>query len=438
MKKYLLVLTIALVGQVAFGQVTGIPNADQVKSKYEKSNKDIENPKKAINPKTWINRGQIYLDAIDVHNYGLRSGMPLQEAKLMYGTPVSTNQKEINKEAYEEDVYPYFNLYTKGGNVAFWQETNQFIEDPYNNAYKAYDKAYSLDESKKMTKKINEGLSDLALKFNTAAMNYYTQQDYEKAFDCFAASHLCSSHPAINKVDSAIIYYTGVTAQLAGKCKEGMKYLEQAREINYTNGGELYYYLFNCHIANGDTTKAGEEIEKGFSLYPTNQTLMLTLINYYILKNENPEKVIGYLDKAISSDPTNASLYFAEAALYEKLPNIEKAEVSYKKAIEINPEYFDAYFNLGVMYYNEGAAKVAAANKLPVEDTKGYDSLLVNADSYFKKSLPYIEKAYQLHPNESVVVETLKNLYFRFRNDSDDMMAKYKEFQDKYNALKGN
>lgn len=438
MKKYLLVLTIALVGQVAFGQVTGIPNADQVKSKYEKSNKDIENPKKAENPKTWINRGQVYLDAIDVHNYGLRSGMPLMEVKLMYGAPTSTNQKEINKEAYEEDVYPYFTLYVKGGNVIFWQETNQFLKDSYQESYQSFDKAYSLDIEKKQTKKIENGLHELEMKYNSSAMNYYAQQDYLDAFHSFEGSDLCSSHPAVNSVDSAIIYYTGVTAQLAGRCKEGMKYLEKAKEIGYTNGGELYFYLYNCNLAEGDTIKAGEEIEKGFSIYPTNKTLMLTLINYYIIKNENPVKVIDYLNKAIEADSANFSLYFAKAALYEKLPDYNKAEEAYKKAIAINPEYFDAYFNLGVMYYNQGAAKVEAANKLPMEDTKGYDSLLVSADSYFKKALPYIEKSYQLHPNELVVVETLKNLYFRFRNDSDDMMAKYKEFQDKYNALKSN
>lgn len=438
MKKYLLSVTIALVGQVAFGQVTGIPNADQVKSKFEKSTKDIENPKRADNPKTWINRGEVYLDAIDVHNYELRTNMSIQEVKLLYGSPTSVNQEEINNEPFEEDVYPYFSLYVSGGKVAFWKETNQFVDSAYHNAYKSFDKAYTLDSDKKQTKKIAEGLNALALKYNVLAMNFYTQRDYAQAFHAFEGSQLCTSNPAVDKVDSAIIYYAGVTAQLAGKCSEGIKYLEKAREINYTNSGELYYYLYSCNMADGDTAKAGEEIEKGFSLFPTNKTLMLSLINYYIVKNESPAKVINYLDKAILADPTNASLYNAKATLYEKLPDLDKAAEAYKKAIEISPEYFDAYFNLGVMYYNQGAAKVELANKLPMEDTKGYDSLKVEADNYFKKALPYIEKSYQLQPNESVVIETLKNLYFRFRTDSDEMMAKFKEFQEKSKALKGN
>jgi len=364
--------------------------------------------------------------------------MSIQETKLMYGSPTSTNQVEINKEPFEEDVYPYFTLYVSGGKLMFWKETNPFLDSTYQNAYKSFDKAYVLDGDKKQVKKIGEGLSSLVTKFNIAAMNYYAQQDYASAFRCFEGSHLCSSHPALNIVDSTIIYYAGVTAQLAGMCNEGVKYLEKSLEINYTNSGELYYYLYSCDMAAGDTVKAGNTIEKGFSLFPTNKTLMLSLINFYIIKNENPVKVIDYLNKAIVADSANASLYFAEAALYEKLPDLNKAECAYKKAIEISPEYFDAYFNLGVMYYNQGASKVEVANKLPMEDSKGYEKLLAEADTYFKKSLPYIEKAYQLQPNELVVTETLKNLYFRFRNDSDDMMAKYKEFQDKFNALKGN
>jgi len=247
---------------------------------------------------------------------------------------------------------------------------------------------------------------------------------------------MCSSHPAVSEVDSIIIYYCGVTAQLAGKNEEAIKYLNLAKEINYFQNGDLYYYLFNSYMGAKDTTKAGSVIETGFTQYPTNKTLMLALINYYIIKNENPNKVIGYLDKAIESDPQNPSLYFAEAALYEKLPDFDKAIVCYKKAIEISPEYFDAQFNLGVLYYNQGASNTEKANKLNIDDTKGYEKLLAAADVSFKLALPYIEKSYQLRPEEFVVVETLKNLYFRFRNENEDMMKKYTEFKDKFDAMK--
>lgn len=437
MRKLLfLAATVALSAQVALAQVA--PDAEQVKGKLAKSDKDIENPKKQSLPKTWINRGDVFCQVVDVHSSNLRAGMTLTEASLLYGKPQGNDQATVNGQAYETAVYPFFTLYLQQGKVAFWKETNFFVENPYAKAFESYDKAYSLDIEKKNAKKIKEGLNGLKIKFNSSAMNNYSAGDYLGAFQAFEGSYKCSSHPVVAEVDSLITYYTGLTAQLAGKNDDAIKYLNIAKDINYVVDGELYYYLFNSYMQNKDTVTAGSVIETGFAKYPTNKTLMLALINYYIVKNESPVKVIGYLDKAIDADPQNASLYFAKAALYEKLPDFNKAVESYKKAIEMSPEYFDATFNLGVLYYNTGAAKVDAASKLDINDTKGYDKMLADADVSFKAALPYIEKSYQLRPNEIVVVETLKNLYFRFRNDSEDLMKKYIEFKDKHEAMKSN
>ncbi len=437
MRKLLfLAATVVLSAQVALAQVA--PDAEQIKGKLAKSDKDIENPKKQSLPKTWINRGDIFNEAVDVHSANLRTGMTLTEATLLFGKPKGNDQATINDQAYETAVYPYFTLYIQQGKVIFWKETNYFIENPYDKAFGAYDKAYTLDIDKKNTKKIQSGLEQLKMKFNASAMNYYGASDYLGAFLAFEGSSKCSSHPAVGQVDSLIMYYSGVTAQLAGRNEDAIKFLKQALDINYVMGGELYYYLFNSYLQTKDTVTAGTIIESGFAKYPTNKTLMLALINYYIIKNENPNKVIGYLDKAIESDTQNPSLYFAKAALYEKLPDLDKAAECYKKALEISPEYFDACFNLGVMYYNKGAASVEAASKLDINDTKGYDKMLADADVSFKAALPYIEKSYQLRPTEMVVVETLKNIYFRFRNDSEDLMKKYNEFKDLHESMKTN
>ncbi len=435
MRKLLfLAATVALSAQVALAQVA--PDAKQVKAKLAKSDGDIENPKKQSLPKSWINRGDVFSQIVDIHSANLRAGMTLTEATLLFGKPQANDQATVNDQAYETSVYPFFTLYLQQGKVAFWKETNLFVENPYVKAYESYDKAYTLDSDKKNSKKIKAGLISLKLKFNGSAMNNYSAGDYSGAFYAFEGSHKCSSHPTVGEVDSMVIYYTGLTAQLAGKNDDAIKYLNMAKDINYVMDGELYYYLFNSYMQKNDTTTAGAVIEAGFAKYPTNKTLMLALINYYIVKNESPSKVIAYLDKAIETDPKNSSLYFAKAALYEKLPDLDKAAEFYKKAIEISPDYFDATYNLGALYYNMGAAKAAAASKLDINDTKGYDKMLAEADVSFKVALPYIEKSYELRPTEIVVVETLKNLYFRFRNDSGDLMKKYNEFKDKYEEMK--
>lgn len=437
MRKLLfLAAIVALSAQVALAQNGSAPDAEQIKGKLEKSDKDIENPKKQTLAKTWITRGEVYNQVIDVHSLNLHAGMTMTEAQLLYRKPSANDQATINDQVYETAVYPFFTLYLQQGKVSFWKETNYFVDGPYAKAFESFDKAYSLDAEKKVTKKIKVGLEELRDKYISLAMNNYKMGEYLNASKAFEGSYKCSSHPSINQVDTSVIYYTGVTAQLAGQNEEAVKYLSMAKDLKFFSDGELYFHLYNAYLQLKDTVNASQAIETGFSQYPTNKTLMVSLINFFIIKNENPDKVLVYIDKAIESDPQNASLYFAKGALYEKLPNLTKAADTYKKALEISPDYFDAAFNLGVMYYNMGAASLDAASKLNIDDTKGYDKLLAEADVSFKLALPYIEKSYQLRSEEIIVVETLKNLYFRFRNDSPELMKKYNELKDKFDAMK--
>ena len=53
------------------------------------------------------------------------------------------------------------------------------------------------------------------------------------------------------------------------------------------------------------------------------------------------------MNEAIKLDPNNASLYFNLGVINGEQGNTEKAKEYYKKAIELKPDYFDAYINLG-------------------------------------------------------------------------------------------
>jgi len=133
-----------------------------------------------------------------------------------------------------------------------------------------------------------------------------------------------------------------------------------------------------------------------------------------------------YLDMAIERDPDNATFLFAQGTLYEKVENIDKAIESYKKAIEADPDFFNAYYNLGAVYYNEGVQQIEVANSIPSSENERYQEELAKADKWFKKALPYMEKCHELKPDDNMSMESLKNLYYRLK-----MMDKYEEMLDK-------
>ena len=137
---------------------------------------------------------------------------------------------------------------------------------------------------------------------------------------------------------------------------------------------------------------------------------------------DKTEDAMKYLQLAIEQDPTNATFYFALGTLYEKNKQQQKAIEVYEKAIELDDEYFDAYYNLGALYYNRGVAQIEVANAVPPSENEKYQEELEKANVWFKKALPYMERCFALDPDHPMTLESLKNLYYRLK-----MMDKYNE-----------
>jgi hypothetical protein len=97
--------------------------------------------------------------------------------------------------------------------------------------------------------------------------------------------------------------------------------------------------------------------------------------------------------------------------------------------------YFDAYYNIGALYYNRAVKYIEEANKVPAKEVQKYDDLMAKAAVEFKNALPYMEKADQVKPNDKNALESLKNIYFRFRTESEEMNKKYLEYNEKLKNL---
>ena len=66
------------------------------------------------------------------------------------------------------------------------------------------------------------------------------------------------------------------------------------------------------------------------------------------------DKKISFYLRAIELAPDYADAYINLGIAYGKLDLNTKAIESYEKAIELDPDYAIAYFNLGITYYNQG------------------------------------------------------------------------------------
>ena len=155
---------------------------------------------------------------------------------------------------------------------------------------------------------------------------------------------------------------------------------------------------------------------------------MVELINHYINNNQS-EKALDYLTKAIEKEQNNASFYQAQGALLDRIGKPEEAKASYEKAIEINPDFFDPWLNLGVQVYNKAVEMAKAANDIPANKPKEYDAAIAAAFEQMNKAVPYFEKAHNINPSDSYTMQALKECYYKLRQT-------HPEYNDKYNDIK--
>ncbi|MDR2358914.1 MAG: hypothetical protein LBD87_03815 [Prevotellaceae bacterium] len=398
---------------------------EKLEKKLAKSDEEIADAKKGVEAKTWLNRATLFMEIYELPVKNVMIGMPqLQIKTILKDEKSRTDNIELDSTAYEILRYPDKDLYfNPAGLLAFWQVKDLATDEPLIKAYGAYSKAHDLDAKKSNIKKITEGLELLSLKLNTEAATAYTLEKYADALRYFETSLKCSGHPAVGIIDTLIIYNSAFIARLVEDDEKALNYFKQLIELGYEADGNVNASYAALLQAKGDSLQANDILAQAFLKYPKNQQVLVQLIN----AGSDMTTIFSYLKQAQENEPTNASLYDKEGNIYdEQLNDKEKAKECYLKAIEVNSEYFPAHYHMGVLHYNKAISIQDAAGKEP-DDTK-YAAMLKDLDTELKVALPYFARAYELYPEELSTVQFLKNICYRFREQSPEMLADFERY----------
>jgi tetratricopeptide (TPR) repeat protein len=305
--------------------------------------------------------------------------------------------------------------------------------DPLTIAYDSYLKALQLDDKDKFSKSVKIKLTILVGDLTNQAVAAFNEENYEKALKSFEQIMSIDQNPVYraddpNAVDTVIMFNAGLAAYNAQKYDKAIEYYKQSAKYKY-NGAKTYTLISTSYMQKKDTIGALQSLQDGLKEYPENGPLLVEVINIFLNANKIDE-AMKYLEKAISLDPKNSSYYFAQGTLYDKLLKPEEATNSYLKAIEFKEDYFDAYYNLGALYYNKGVKQVDIANAIPSNQADKYEVEKNKADIEFKKAIPYMEKAHEINPTDKFTMESLKTLYYRLK-----MLDKHAEIVEKMKSL---
>ncbi|WP_372642411.1 tetratricopeptide repeat protein [Ancylomarina sp.] len=302
-------------------------------------------------------------------------------------------------------------------------------ENPLQVAYDAYMKCMELDVKDKYGKAVKAQMTNLIPDYTNRAVQLYNSEDYSGALNAFERVLEIENLEMFKEdklaVDTAIIFNAGLAAQKANNLEAAIKYYKQTISYNYGEA-KAYAYLSKVLKDNGNDEESLTYLHKGFELYPNDAYMLVELINYYLLGGE-PNKAAEYLDKAISLDPENGSYYRAKGNLYEKTKELDKAKEMYEIAFAKDSTDYISQYNLGVIQLN--AAEEARKIANDIIDQKKYDAAIKNLLKLYEEALPYFTKVIEIKPDEQNSISTLKELYFKLRNEKPEYMQKYEEFK---------
>lgn len=318
------------------------------------------------------------------------------------------NEKAVAKEKtwrYRGDIYRLIAadsvLYTKYPNAI-------------QKSYQSYLKGIELDKRGNYERESQIGLRSAMNIALNRGVAYYNAEDFANAAIHFQLTDEIT-RAAFDSTFTQAVYNAGLSYEKAGDLDKAIELYTQSADAGYMVP-DIYVIMVNL-LSNADRTEDALAIASvAREKHPRNKGLILEELNIY-LREGKLDAALENLEIAIENDPKNEILVFSKGSVLDNLGKQDEAEMAYTQALEIKPEYYDALYNLGAMYFNNGAEKINQANEIPPKQQKRYEEVMKEATVWFEKALPLFEKAHDLNPEDMATVRSLRDIYTRTGND---------------------
>ncbi len=278
-------------------------------------------------------------------------------------------------------------------------------------AVESFAKSKELDEKKTFQVESAMYLLNLTNLFFQKGADSYNAAEYNSAIKNFKQAFDIAKMDG--RFDTIAALYIGKSGFYSEQPEVTAEYMKKCIDVNLMDP-QVYLFYSRSQKLLGDTTQAFEVIAKGREIFPNESSLQLEEAQLF-LETGNNDKLINSLKEAIAADPENPNLYRVCGQTYENIGDDTNALVYYVKAVELDPSFKDAIFNIGAIYVNRASALYDVAKNLSLEETEKYDKMKGEADKNLEMALPYLEKSLELNPGDEVVIGALKEAYANLR-----------------------
>lgn len=186
---------------------------------------------------------------------------------------------------------------------------------------------------------------------------------------------------------------------------------------------EIVKNIALIYVQQGQNELAEEAIKEARAIQPEDVSLLLNEADLYIRISNNSDndderlfyrnKFKSLMEMAIEMDPTNGILYYNLGVIYAEQGELELSKEKYQKAIELIPDYVDAYLNLVSIILEDEVAIVEEMNSLgnSKKDNLRYDELKNDRENLYRECVPLLEELLKVSPENIDALNTLKNIY---------------------------
>jgi tetratricopeptide (TPR) repeat protein len=151
-------------------------------------------------------------------------------------------------------------------------------------------------------------------------------------------------------------------------------------------------------------------------------------LDLYLSNTDEYVEALHVFEEQIAAEPENVDILVGYASLLEQSDK-ERAILTYKKALGMDPKNPIALYNLGALYYSKGKDLLETAGKT-TDDTQ-YNILTEEAMSNFRTAQTYFEQALAGDPASIEIVQALKTIAFIL-----DDLASYDKYKDLESKIK--
>ena len=285
--------------------------------------------------------------------------------------------------------------------------------------------SFCADEQNQM--EIGMRIASVMTAYYTQGADAYNNGQFAQAAPLFKKAYDIAASLGGGEQATEMLNLAATSALRAEDYNTALEYYNELKG-NGKETAELYRHLAACYNGLGQSEQAMEMINAGLALDPGDANLILEKVNAYLKEGKGAEAIVD-LEKLLELDPQNAQLMFVLGTIYgdennKDVYDTEKAKQYYEQALAINPNYYDAIYNIGVLYttmankYIEQANEITGFSKAEQEQ---YNNLIEQANGLLRTGLPYLKQAYEAQPSDDVK-NVLRSIYVKL-NMTDEVKA---------------